>query len=323
MYKLAFSCGDPSGIGIEVILKALKLFPKPWPFVPVLFGSKNLFDLAYVQELLKELEVEDYDSDHCQKDRVYLVSVSESEIFQLGCSKAVYGQASLDFLTAASKAVMAGDCQALVTAPINKESWHLAGIPFSGHTDFLKDFCQVDHVTMAFYSARLSLVLATIHCSLMSVAKCLSDPVLLERTLTHAIEFCRGFCSSKPRIAVAGLNPHAGESGLFGSEEIELIHPFVDSCKDSAAIVSGPHSPDTVFLHTVQGQFDCVLALYHDQGLIPLKLLAFDEAVNVTLGLPFLRCSPDHGTAFDIAGQDKANPSSMLAAIRYAIKALG
>ena len=318
MKRLAFSCGDPAGIGVEVLLKALLDIPKPWPFIPVLFGSRCLFEQDYVRVLLDIHDVCEWQEDESEADVVYLSYVYDLKSVSVATETSEQGRAQVAYIKAAAQSVLDGQCDALVTAPINKKSLSLAQEPFTDHTRLLKAFCNVTHVSMAFYSSVLSVVLATVHCPLMTVKEKLEDPQLLQRTILHAIEFSKRFCSDKPKIAVAGLNPHAGESGLFGTEETALIRPVMDGFTDEAVVLSGPFPPDTVFRQAVKGDVDCVIAMYHDQGLIPVKLLAFDEAVNVTLGLPFIRTSPDHGTAFELAGTQRANPKSLINALKTA-----
>jgi 4-hydroxythreonine-4-phosphate dehydrogenase len=207
----------------------------------------------------------------------------------------------------------------IATAPINKEAFRLAGLPWNGHTDLLAHLMGVEHVAMMFHSPALRVVLATVHIALAEVPLALTQPSL-EATIALTARELPRYDVAKPRIAVAGLNPHAGEHGLFGREEENVIAPAIAACRARGIDVSGPWAPDTVFLRAHRGEFDVVVACYHDQGLIPIKLLAFGEAVNVTLGLPIVRTSVDHGTAFDIAGRGLANPASMIAAVLLAAR---
>jgi 4-hydroxythreonine-4-phosphate dehydrogenase len=208
---------------------------------------------------------------------------------------------------------------AIATAPVSKEAFRLAGLPWNGHTDLLAHLTGAPHVAMMFESPALRVVLATIHIALAEVPEALTQPVLESTIELTALGLPRLGVAS-PRIAVAGLNPHAGEHGLFGREEDTIIVPAIASCRRRGIDVTGPFPGDTVFLRAHRGEFDVVVACYHDQGLIPLKLLAFGEAVNVTLGLPIVRTSVDHGTAFDIAGRGVANPESMIAAVLLAAR---
>jgi 4-hydroxythreonine-4-phosphate dehydrogenase len=208
---------------------------------------------------------------------------------------------------------------AIATAPVNKEAFRLAGLPWVGHTDLLAHLTGAPHAAMMFESPALRVVLATVHIPLADVSRALTQS-LLERTIDLTARELPRFGVAAPRIAVAGLNPHAGEHGLFGTEDGAIIEPAVASCRARGVSVSGPLPGDTVFVRAHRGEFDVVIACYHDQGLIPIKLLAFGQAVNVTLGLPIVRTSVDHGTAFDIAGRGTANPESMIAAVLLAAK---
>ena len=208
---------------------------------------------------------------------------------------------------------------AIATAPVNKEAFRLAGLPWSGHTDLLAHLTGASHVAMMFHAQALRVVLATVHIALAEVPRALTRP-LLEATIELTARELPRFGFASPRLAVAGLNPHAGEHGLFGREEETVIAPAIAACRARDINVCGPWPGDTVFVRAHRGEFDVVIACYHDQGLIPVKLLAFGEAVNVTLGLPIVRTSVDHGTAFDIAGRGVANPESMIAAVLLAAR---
>jgi 4-hydroxythreonine-4-phosphate dehydrogenase len=224
--------------------------------------------------------------------------------------------------------VLAGQARALVTAPIHKEALAAAGSPwdgFPGHTELLQHEaarflgCSPEQlpVRMMLAGSGLRTVLVSIHVSLRQALDALSTERVLQ-TLRIAHGALERWLGRAPRLAVAGLNPHAGEGGLFGREEIDISAPAVAQARQAGINASGPHAPDTVFMRARQGEFDAVVAMYHDQGLIPVKLLGLEEGVNVTLGLPLLRTSPDHGTAFDLAGTGRADPSSFMAALRLA-----
>ncbi|MDR1990198.1 MAG: 4-hydroxythreonine-4-phosphate dehydrogenase PdxA [Acidobacteriaceae bacterium] len=229
------------------------------------------------------------------------------------------GRVAYDTIVRAVTAATEGQVDAIATAPVNKEAFRLAGLPWNGHTDLLAHLTGTSRVAMMFHSDKLCVVLATIHIPLAEVPRALTR-ALLEETIRLTAKELPGFGIPSPRLAVAGLNPHAGEHGLFGNEEQQAMSPAIRSCRDAGIDVSGPFPGDTVFLRASRGEFDVVIACYHDQGLIPVKLLAFGEAVNVTLGLPIVRTSVDHGTAFDIAGRNLADPSSMVAAVRLAAR---
>ncbi len=226
--------------------------------------------------------------------------------------------ASLTALHEAVRRLKSGTADAVVTGPVSKEGLQSVGFPFPGQTEFFADAFGVADYGMLLTGATLSVGLATIHEPMAKVPELLTEQRIIRIGLLTAA-FLRKRGILQPRIAVAGLNPHAGENGAFGTEEIEIIAPAIQRLNASGqATFTGPAVPDAIFRDAAHGQFDAVLAMYHDQGLIPLKLLDFDTAVNVTLGLPKPRTSPDHGTAFSIAGKNLANPSSMLAAIRFA-----
>lgn len=223
-----------------------------------------------------------------------------------------------------------GELNAVVTGPIHKARMYAAGFKFPGQTEFFAERCGVKNFAMCLTGGKLTVALVTTHISLSEVPRALKQPEIVRVGLL-LVDFLRCRAKNAPRVAVAGLNPHAGESGKLGREEIEIISPAVielnsairdkgPSGSDQSAIFEGPFSPDTVFRRAAEGEFDAVLCMYHDQGLIPLKLQAFHSGVNVTLGLPFPRTSPDHGTAFEIAGKGVARPDSMIAAITLAVE---
>jgi 4-hydroxythreonine-4-phosphate dehydrogenase len=224
-----------------------------------------------------------------------------------------------DWVVEGAKRCLAGELAALATAPITKELLHRAGYPFVGQTELLAHLSRTKRFAMMLAGGPLRVALVTTHAPLREVAKLITARKIIEVIeLSH--EICRRFGIKRPRIAVAGLNPHAGEGGLLGSEEQRIITPAVRLAARRGIVVSGPHSADTLFYRAARGQFDAVVAMYHDQGLAPLKLIAFDNGVNLTLGLPFVRTSPDHGTAPDIAGKGIARPDGMIAAINMAAR---
>ena len=228
------------------------------------------------------------------------------------------GQASLDYITTAVKSALENEIDAIVTAPISKESTHLAGSKYPGHTEMLKDLSGSNQAVMMFEGQKFKVMLVTIHEALSNVPKLISkDRVLSTIKLTHD-SLVNLFKIDAPKIVVCGLNPHAGESGAFGNEEIDHIIPAVEEARELGINVEGPLPADTLFYYANQGKWDAVVAMYHDQGLIPFKMVSFNDGVNITLGLPIIRTSPDHGTAFDIAWKGVADPSSMIAAIKVA-----
>ena len=240
-------------------------------------------------------------------------------VFAPGVLSGPAGRAAYDVIVRAVADAQRGDVQAIATAPVNKEAFRLAGLPWHGHTDLLAHLTAAKDVAMMFDSDVLRVVLATVHIPLADVPRALTA-ASLESTIALTARELPRFGVPKPRIAVAGLNPHAGEHGLFGCEEQTVMAPAIAACRSRGIDVSGPFPGDTVFVRARRGEFDVVVACYHDQGLIPVKLVAFGQAVNVTLGLPIVRTSVDHGTAFDIAGKGIADPQSMIAAVLLAAR---
>lgn len=239
--------------------------------------------------------------------------------FERGRVSAAAGRAAYDAIIEAVSDAQAGRIDAVATAPINKEAFAAAGLPWRGHTELLAHLTGAPRVAMMFYAEALRVVLATVHIPLAEVSRALTREVLEGVIGLAAAELPR-FGSASPRLALAGLNPHAGEHGVIGREEDDVLAPAVAACRARGIKVEGPFPGDTVFVRAMRGEFDAVIACYHDQGLIPIKLVAFGQAVNVTLGLPIIRTSVDHGTAFDIAGRGVADPSSLIEAIRLAAR---
>ncbi|HRE21117.1 MAG TPA: 4-hydroxythreonine-4-phosphate dehydrogenase PdxA [Rhabdaerophilum sp.] len=234
-----------------------------------------------------------------------------------GRVEAACGRLAYDAITTAIDLALAGEIGALVTAPIHKEALHAAGVPFPGHTEILADRTGTKDFGMMLIEGPLRVILVSIHLSLRAALDKVT-PDNLARTFRLAQEGCRALGIEKPRIAVAGLNPHAGEGGLFGREEIEIISPAIKKARRHGLDISGPYPPDTVFMRARRGEFDIVVAQYHDQGLIPIKLNGVEKGVNITVGLPIIRTSVDHGTAFDVAGKGVADPSSLAEAVHVA-----
>ena len=323
---IAITMGDPAGIGAEVIVKALSDPSLRRRARFIIYGLNEI--LNYAADLC-ELDVFWWRDTYGGKPRHYgqdvvVVDYDNFGEFSLlgntvrGPSK-IGGQASMKFCTDAIDACKSNIADALVTAPICKESWDLAGYHFPGHTELLADRTHAKNVNMMFVGGPIKVILSTVHIPLNGLWGRLNIGAVF-----HPIEavhkvLTEWFDIEKPRIAVAGLNPHASENGKFGDEEERIISPAIAMAREQGIDATGPYSPDTVFLAARDGKFDVVVAMYHDQGLIPVKLLAFDRAVNLTVGLPIIRTSPDHGTAFDIVGRNRANPGSMRAAIELAI----
>ena len=320
---IAITMGDPAGIGAEVIVKALADPELRSRARFLIFGLNEMMhyaaDLAEIEvfwwrdQYSGNIRRYDLDAVVLDYDQYSILSSAVHAPSQIG------GEASMRFCVDAIEAAKAGIVDAVVTAPIAKESWKLAGYKYPGHTELLADKTGARKYAMMFAGGPLKVVLATIHVPLMGIWNVLNiGAVFHPLELLHST-LVQSFGIPKPRIAVCGLNPHASENGQFGDEEERIIGPAMLMARDQGIDVHGPFPADTVFLRALHGEFDAVLAMYHDQGLIPVKLLAFDQSVNMTIGLPIIRTSPDHGTAFDIVGRNKANPGSMKAAIKMAI----
>ncbi len=260
--------GDPSGIGPEIAVKASRDPRVTAVCRPVLYGPHTADAIA---------------------------------LFPRGEVNAASGRAAYDAIVSATTDALAGRVQAIATAPINKAAFAAAGLPWKGHTELLAHLCGVRDVAMMFWSDKLRVILATVHIPLAQVSRELTTDRLLSVIQLTASSLPR-FGLTAPRLAVAGLNPHAGEDGLLGTEDRDVMAPAVARARSAGIDVSGPWPADTIFVRAARGEFDAVIAAYHDQGLVPVKLVAFGQAVNVTLGLPIIRTSVDHGTAFDIAG---------------------
>ena len=281
--RIAITEGDPAGIGPEIARRAA--------------ADPRVLDV-------------------CQP---VLYGAPAGDRFEPGVLSAEAGRAAYRAIVDAVADARRGDVAAIATAPINKEALRLAGLPWNGHTDLLAHLTGAPRVAMMFFSDELRVVLATIHVPLAQVPALLTQSVM-EQTIALTAQELPRFDKVPPRIAVAGLNPHAGEHGLFGREEETAIAPAIACCRAKGIDVSGPFPADTIFVRARNGEFDVVVACYHDQGLIPVKLVAFGRAVNVTLGLPIVRTSVDHGTAFDIAGKGIADPGSMIEAVLLAAR---
>ena len=320
---IGVTMGEPLGIGPEIIVKALydPLLRRQAKFI--IFGMDEFLEYA-----ADWAEIEPYWG-RCQHEKIsrdypHNVVVADYDDYSIpawakGPSKAG-GEASLRFCTDAIEAAKAGIIDAVVTAPISKASWKQAGAEWPGHTELLAALCKSPQKAMMFVAGPLKIALATIHEALFELRNkftigCVYEPIDLLNTALQ--EF---FGIKTPHIAVAALNPHAGEDGQFGDEEQRIISPAILIAQEMGVNCSGPYPADTLFLRASRGEFDGVVAMYHDQGMIPVKLLAFKDAVNVTIGLPIIRTSPAHGTAFDIAGKGVADESSMRAAIKLAIE---
>src|SRR4051812_32776976 len=320
---IGITLGDPAGVGPEVIVKALADPVLRHRAKYVIFGMNEL--LAYAADLA-EFDVFWWRDQFNGRLKTYphdVVVVDYDHYSMLGHAvrspSKMGGEASMRFCLDAIDAARQKIVDAVVTAPIAKESWKLAGYNFPGHTELFAQRTGARRFAMMFAGGPLKVVLATVHVPLNSLWGRLNIGAVFQPIELIHEALVNWFDIPKPRIAVAGVNPHASENGQFGDEEERIITPAITMAREQGIDVSGPYPPDTVFLAARDGKFDAVVAMYHDQGLIPVKLLAFDQAVNITIGLPIIRTSPDHGTAFDIVGRNKANPGSMRSAIQMAI----
>lgn len=318
--RIAFSIGDPGGIGPEVTFKAIRNTFQVNSYTPIIYGSANLLAHEKWQLFVSGLPLTVIQpNDEIQDQKINFLDCGDYEGDLLLKSDQQNGQQSFNYLCRSVDACKEKRVDALVTAPICKYSFTLAGINYTGHTTLLSALTSSRTVSMAFYTERLKTVLATVHMPLQKVSSELNEP-LLNKTFKNSLLFAKQLQIVNPKIALAALNPHASEGGMFGNEERVLLEPLVRKWQSQGHAVFGPIPADTLYHRAYKGEFDIVISLYHDQGLIPIKLLNFHDAVNVTLGLPFIRTSPDHGTAFDIAYQDKADASSMISATQLALK---
>ena len=312
---IGISAGDPAGIGLEVTLKALPslLSEARW----ILFSDRAAFERSH-QLFCPALDWTDgVDSSTAEIGLGLTLSPlwGETTPPEWGCGSPESGSRALAALEAASTAALSGRVDAIVTAPVNKQC---IGRDFQGQTEFLAERAGAQRFAMAFFTPTLKVVLATRHMALIEAVGALSTTLYVDLIRLTASEL-RRMGNPPPRIALAALNPHAGENGQFGSEEREILQPAVEECRGEGIEVSGPYPADSIYARAHAGEFDVVLAPYHDQGLIPVKLVARHRAANVTLGLPYLRTSPDHGTAFAIAGQGTADADGMETALRTAL----
>lgn len=314
--------GDSNGIGYEVIIKALgddRAFSK---FTPVVYGSRKLFDfyLKTVHEIDSLPLCTIRSADDVQAGRINILDcLPDNTYAEPGASGAEAASSAIKALDAAVSDVRRGAIDVLVTAPINKKSMSQQGFPFPGHTEYLMDRFGVEDVMMLMVSDRLKLGVVTGHIPLRQVADSISEEKILRklRLMKESLEM--DFSCDNPTIAVLSLNPHSGDGGLLGTEEQDIIIPALKKAEAEGIRVFGPFSPDGYFGLGQYQRFDATLAMYHDQGLSPFKTIAFSDGVNFTSGLPVVRTSPDHGTAYEMAGRDKADPASMRSAIYAAI----
>lgn len=320
---ITITMGDPAGIGPEIILKTLLRDDIYKVCSPIVLGDIDV--LKMVSKKIGSLSfnvIATPSQVTGNPGLVDVISVSnlKRDSFIPGQPTVDGGKAMVDYIVKAVDLDKDDQVSAMVTCPINKELMHRAGYRFDGHTELLAKLTNTKDYVMMLVGNRLRVSLVTIHCALKEVPQRLNKGLILKtiKITYRALE--EDFAIKRPHVAVAGLNPHAGEAGLFGLEDKEIIRPAVEEAKDDGLLVDGPFPPDTIFYHAINGKFDAVVAMYHDQGLIPVKLLNFSDSVNITLGLPIIRTSVDHGTAYDIAGKGVADPSSLIAAIKMATR---
>jgi len=316
--KIGVTIGDPAGIGPEVTLKAISSSKKTIKAHLIIYGSRSI-----VEDELKALDLplnipEYVGTGDSPSPSLSLVDIPTQASFnRRDASPKECGALSFGYFETALRKAKEGNLDALVTAPISKQSWSLAGIPWAGHTEYIHT--HFPRAIMYFWSNELKVALFSHHLPLRKALDRI-ERNSLRHFFLRLQDSLPSSNSQRQHFLVAGLNPHAGEQGLLGAEEEEEILPAIQEARKAGMDISGPYPPDTVFRKALEDPQAIVIALYHDQGLIPFKLKAFDKGVNVTLGLPFIRTSPDHGTAFDIAGRNRANPRSMIAAIELAYR---
>lgn len=333
MKRLAITIGDPGGIGPEIVLKALLRLCSDGilkDFIPVIIGDRLVLDEAF--DLLEGQKI---DLIYIKPQEIHTISEADTacfidlrilEEFKKYRPTPEGGSSAVEYIKLAVELALKDLVHGIVTAPISKTSLRMAGYSWPGHTEMLKELTGAEDVSMLFYAPEgenlkkeLRVILTTIHVALKDVPGLITEERVF-RTIISAKKASEMFGIDFPKVGVSGLNPHAGEEGLFGDEEKRVIIPAIKKARDIGLNVYGPIPPDVIFYKALEGEFDIIVSMYHDQGLAPLKLVAFERAVNITVGLPIIRTSPDHGTAYDIAWKGIANPSSMAEAIKTALR---
>lgn len=312
----ALTMGDPAGIGPEILIKALCLGDHAMAFSTIVIGEKEILS-STARALHCEAQISSISSVH-EFDQGGIVNVLDCGqiapgAYEKGKPQKACGRAAYYYIEKAIEMALNREVDGVITNPISKEALHLAGLTYPGHTEIFAERTGTQHFSMLFLLHNVGVAHVTTHCSLRTAVELVTTARVLShiRLLDSAM---RQLGIDSPRIAVGGLNPHAGENGLFGMEEIEQIAPAVAAARDEGIDVSGPHPPDTVFMRAFKGEFDGVVAMLHDHGFVALKSLDFERGVNITIGLPILRTSVGHGTAFDIAGRGEASAESLLSA---------
>ncbi|TVR85323.1 MAG: 4-hydroxythreonine-4-phosphate dehydrogenase PdxA [Spirochaetaceae bacterium] len=318
---IAITMGDANGIGPEIALTAF--LKKELPTGAFVVGDASVLELC-LKRLNLDINLNRIGKpEECREDALNVLDLKllSPEQIAPGTISKDTGAAAAEYVATATRMALRGECTSLTTLPINKEATQLSIPGFSGHTEFIAEICGETNFTMMLASSRLIVTHVSTHVAIVEAARrVVRDRVHAVICLTN--DALRGWIH-EPRIAVAGLNPHAGEHGLFGTEDEREILPAIERARREGITVSGPEAPDTVFLGAVRGDYDAVVCMYHDQGHIPMKLLDFEQGVNVTLGLPIIRTSVDHGTAFDIAWQGRASSASLKAALDFAERMSG
>jgi len=307
--NVAVTLGDPAGVGGEVTLRALAHADVRDSAHWILLGDRTAIEAAERSTgvSLKDLHVDFRDMKMLPPD----------EPVRFGELRAEYGKAAAAYVHAATRMCLDGEADAVVTAPLNKEAVTMSGMAFTGHTEYIAEICGVNDSRMLLAGQKLSVVHVSTHTSLRNACNLNTDRII--RTIQLGNDAMKLLGHPVPRIAVCGLNPHAGEHGLFGEEDEVFIKPAVEACRKQGIQCEGPVAPDTIFFRAAGGSHDLIVAMYHDQGHIPMKLLDFEATVNMSLGIPIIRTSVDHGTAFDIAGKNIASEANMVAAMKMAV----
>lgn len=311
--QIGITLGDPSGIGPEIVARALVAADPAVRARTTVFGDAAILERAFIEVTGERMprEIKLIDRGLLSPDQAVPGRPSEAG-----------GRAQVGYLEAAISAIRSHSIAGLVTAPINKQAARRAGFEFPGHTEFLAARLRVEHYAMMLAGPSMRVVLATVHMAHAEVTRALTTDDLVAKMVLTVDSLARDFGIAPVRLGVLGLNPHAGEGGMFGREESEIIAPAIETAREKLgerATITGPLVPDAAFRASADGQYHAFLAMYHDQGLIPIKLVDFERAVNLTLGLPIVRTSPDHGVAYDIAGQRRARPDSFIAALDMAV----
>lgn len=313
--------GDPAGIGPEVIVNALRNPEVQTICHPIVIGDQSVMKeaLQVCNASINLVPVRSLSDTYPSSGTVRIIDTGELKGFRKGGPSAEGGRACAGYIKKAVELAMDRQVDAIVTAPISKEALKMAGQKWHGHTEMLAELTDTTDYAMMLAGGPLRVILVTIHMAIREVPQRITRKAVL-KTIRLAKKACDMMGISSPRIAVAGLNPHAGEAGIFGREEIDTITPAIEDAIKEGLPVTGPYPPDAIFHKAYKGDVDIIVSMYHDQGLIPLKMVCFDTGVNVTIGLPVIRTSPDHGTAYDIAWKGIAKPSSMIEAIRLAAR---